>query len=124
MLPSKVEVVLCKVHHGSWGKLEDPSRRPQPPAEEPLEDAAQSSWDIADDDISDSDEDWAYDTPENQGQRSSQDTHSSHAQNLHMKDVEDEMTRAAEERRRLEEAREAQRRHEAAEGFQDMPDLE
>ncbi|TNM93676.1 hypothetical protein fugu_001852 [Takifugu bimaculatus] len=66
MVPSKVEIVLRKAHQVAWGKLEDPNHKAEPEQEDPLEDtagASQSYWDIADDDISDSDEEWAYDTP-------------------------------------------------------------
>lgn len=121
MVPSKVEIVLRKAHQVSWGKLEDPTRRAEPEPEDPLEETAESYWDIADDDISDSDEEWAYDTPQNRRQRSSG---TPKGEDTQMKDVEDEMRRAAEERRRLEEEKEAQRRQEEAEGYEDMPDLE
>lgn len=124
MVPSKVEIVLRKAHQVSWGKLEDPTRRAEPEPEDPLEDTAESYWDIADDDISDSDEEWAYDTPQNRRQRSSGTPKGKDTENRQMKDVEDEMRRAAEERRRLEEEKEAQRRQEEAEGYEDMPDLE
>lgn len=114
IVPSKLEIVLRKAQPLSWGKLEDPNRRaePEPEPRDPLEDTAESYWDIADDDISDSDEDWANDTP--------QETKSRETRNLQMKDVEEEMKRAAEERRRLEEGK----RQEAVEGYEDMPDLE
>uniref|UniRef100_A0A3B4X7S0 Zgc:92429 n=1 Tax=Seriola lalandi dorsalis TaxID=1841481 RepID=A0A3B4X7S0_SERLL len=69
MVPSKVEISLRKADQVAWGKLEDPNYKPEP---EPVEDSLaetneshQPDWDIADDDISDSDEEWAYDTPEN-----------------------------------------------------------
>lgn len=119
VVPSKVEIVLRKASQVSWGKLEDPNRRAEPEAEDPLEEPAESCWDIADDDISDSDEEWAYDTPENRRREGGREPPS-----LRMKDVEDEMKRAADERRRVEEQKEAQRRQEVAEGYEDMPDLE
>uniref|UniRef100_A0A3P8TD02 Zgc:92429 n=1 Tax=Amphiprion percula TaxID=161767 RepID=A0A3P8TD02_AMPPE len=68
MVPSKVEISLRKADPVSWGKLEDPNYKPEP---EPVEDTFaetetyQPNWDIEDDDISDSDEDWTYDTPQN-----------------------------------------------------------
>ncbi|XP_056156683.1 cysteine and histidine-rich domain-containing protein 1 [Lampris incognitus] len=65
MVPSKVEVSLCKADAVAWGKLEDPNFKPEPePADNALEtnEAYQPDWDIEDDDISDSDEEWAYDT--------------------------------------------------------------
>ncbi|KAL2079030.1 hypothetical protein ACEWY4_024774 [Coilia grayii] len=60
MLPSKVEVALCKADAVSWGKLEDPNFKPEP---EPIEDIivtpesepVRPDWDIDDDDISDDD---------------------------------------------------------------------
>lgn len=119
MVPSKMEIVLCKAHRGSWGKLEDPNRRLEPEPDDPPEETRDSYWDIADDNISDSDEEWAADTHPSRGPAHSQET-----QNLQMKDVEDDMKRAAEERQRLEEEKEAQRRQEMAEGYEDMPDLE
>lgn len=125
MVPSKVEVVLRKAHQGSWGKLEDPNRKvePQPEEQEDDGDASQSYWDIDDDDISDSDEEWAYDTPENRKGKSRGSKKDEGTQNLQMKDVEEEMKRAAEERKRTEDEKEAQRQQEA-EGYEDMPDLE
>ncbi|KAM4611629.1 cysteine and histidine-rich domain-containing protein 1 [Polymixia lowei] len=66
MVPSKVEVTLRKADTVAWGKLEDPNFKPEPePVDDPNEaaEASQPSWDIDDDDISDSDEEWAYDTP-------------------------------------------------------------
>lgn len=122
LVPSKMEIVLRKAHPVSWGKLEDPNRRAEP--EDPLEETAESYWDIADDDISDSDEEWAYDTPGNQRQKSSQAAKAEEMQNLRMKDVEDEMKRAAQERQRVEDEKEALRRQEEAEGYDAMPDLE
>lgn len=122
-VPSKLEIVLRKAHQVSWGKLEDPNRRAEPDPEDPPEETAESYWDIADDDISDSDEEWAYDSPESRRQKSSRAPKSEDTQSLQMKDVEDEMKRAAEERQRVEEEKEAQQRQEA-EGYEDMPDLE
>lgn len=120
VVPSKLEIVLRKAHQVSWGKLEDPNRRAEPDPEDPPEETAESYWDIADDDISDSDEEWADDTQKSRSQApKSEDT-----QSLQMKDVEDEMKRAAEERQRVEEEKEAQQRREEAEGYEDMPDLE
>lgn len=124
MVPSKLEIVLRKAHQVSWGKLEDPNRRAEPDPQDPPEETAESYWDIADDDISDSDEEWADDTPERRRQKSSQAPKSEDTQSLQMKDVEDEMKRAAEERQRVEEEKEAQQRQEEAEGYEDMPDLE
>uniref|UniRef100_A0A673BVM5 Zgc:92429 n=1 Tax=Sphaeramia orbicularis TaxID=375764 RepID=A0A673BVM5_9TELE len=62
MVPSKVEILLRKADPVSWGKLEDPNYKPEP---EPIDDAVEEeeqavpeTWDIDDDDISDSDEEW------------------------------------------------------------------
>lgn len=121
MVPSKIEIVLRKAHQVAWGKLEDPNYRAEPEQDGPPEgtEASPSYWDIADDDISDSDEEWAYDTPENRKQKEKS---SEGTQDLQMKDVEEEMRKAAEERKREEEER--KRRGEEAEGYEDMPDLE
>ncbi|XP_062305120.1 cysteine and histidine-rich domain-containing protein 1 [Osmerus eperlanus] len=65
MLPSKVEVTLRKADAVAWGKLEDPNHKPEPEVDPVSTDTEQPShpdWDIDDDDISDSDEEWAYDT--------------------------------------------------------------
>ena len=65
MLPSKVEVTLRKADAVAWGKLEDPNHKPEPEVDLVPSDMDQPShpdWDIDDDDISDSDEEWAYDT--------------------------------------------------------------
>ncbi|KAM3857542.1 cysteine and histidine-rich domain-containing protein 1 [Diretmus argenteus] len=65
MVPSKVEVSLRKADTVAWGKLEDPNFKPEPSdaAEDPTEteEMQQADWDIDDDDISDSDDEWAYD---------------------------------------------------------------
>ncbi|GLD64661.1 cysteine and histidine-rich domain-containing protein 1-like protein [Lates japonicus] len=134
MVPSKVEISLCKADQVAWGKLEDPNYKPEP---EPVEDSFtennesyQQDWDIDDDDISDSDEEWAYDTPENKKQNQNRDEQEKKAeekQNLQRKEVEEEMKKAMEERRKAEEEKkklEEQRRQEEAEGYEDMPDLE
>lgn len=125
MVPSKIEIVLRKAHPVSWGKLEDPNYKAEPEQEDPLEDTAEASpsyWDIGDDDISDSDEEWAYDTPENRKQKEQSGKASEGTQDLQMKDVEEEMKKVAAERKREEEER--KRRGEEAEGYEDMPDLE
>uniref|UniRef100_A0A4W6CKZ2 Zgc:92429 n=1 Tax=Lates calcarifer TaxID=8187 RepID=A0A4W6CKZ2_LATCA len=133
MVPSKVEISLCKADQVAWGKLEDPNYKPEP---EPVEDSFtenesyQQDWDIDDDDISDSDEEWAYDTPENKKQNQDRDEQmktEEEKQNLQRKEVEEEMKRAMEERKKAEEEKkklEEQRRQEEAEGYEDMPDLE
>lgn len=120
MVPSKIEVVLRKADQVSWGKLEDPNRKDAPePEDTPDEpESSRSNWDIADDDISDSDEEWAYDTPENRRDEDGRGT-----QKLQMKDVEEEMKRAAEERKKAQDEKDALRQQEA-EGYEDMPDLE
>ncbi|CAN9509727.1 unnamed protein product [Ophioblennius macclurei] len=135
MVPSKVEVTLRKADQVSWGKLEDPNYKPEP---EPTEDGPTESgeptapaWDIEDDDISDSDEEWAYDTPENRKvkEKIKQEKNKKREEEVQQKrkEVEEEMKRAMEERRRAEEEKkklEEQRRLEEQEGFEDMPDLE
>ena len=135
MVPSKVEIILAKADQVAWGKLEDPNYKPEP---EPIEEASveipesyQPDWDIDDDDISDSDEEWAYDTAENKKKngKDSQEggKNEGKEKEFKMKEVEEEMKKATEERRRAEEERkklEEQRRQEDAEGYEDMPDLE
>uniref|UniRef100_A0A669E999 Zgc:92429 n=1 Tax=Oreochromis niloticus TaxID=8128 RepID=A0A669E999_ORENI len=62
MVPSKLEINLRKADQVAWGKLEDPNYKPEPePADDPFiesNESHQPSWDIDDDDISDSDEEW------------------------------------------------------------------
>lgn len=131
MVPSKVEIVLRKDDRVSWGKLEDPKYKPEPEPEDPAEPAEsyQPNWDIADDDISDSDDDWAYDTPEYRKRKQERDNRGKEeeVQNVQRKEVEEELKRAAEERKRAEEERkklEEQRREEEAGEYEDMPELE
>uniref|UniRef100_A0A3Q3QRH2 Uncharacterized protein n=1 Tax=Monopterus albus TaxID=43700 RepID=A0A3Q3QRH2_MONAL len=130
MVPSKVEISLRKADQVAWGKLEDPNFKPEPEPE-PIEDSfTQTSeyqrpdWDIDDDDISDSDEEWAYDTPQNEKTGAQQKKIEDDVQNLKRKEVEEEMKRVMEENRRAEEEKEERRRQEEAEGYADMPDLE
>ncbi|KAM3590478.1 uncharacterized protein V6R79_010594 [Siganus canaliculatus] len=127
MVPSKVEVTLRKADQVSWGKLEDPKHKADPdPVEDDPTETFQPNWDIDDDDISDSDEEWAYDTPENK--RPARNQEEEDQRNQQRKEVEEEMKRAAEERRKAEEERkkvEEQRRQEEEHGaFEDMPELE
>ncbi|KAG7221428.1 hypothetical protein INR49_017197 [Caranx melampygus] len=133
MVPSKVEITLRKADQVAWGKLEDPNYKPEP---EPVEDTQadtneshQPSWDIEDDDISDSDEEWAYDTPQNKEQEKQREEQRKKAEEMQneRKAVEEEMRRAAEERRKMEEEKqrlEEKRREEEGEDFDDMPELE
>ncbi|XP_035004986.2 cysteine and histidine-rich domain-containing protein 1 [Hippoglossus stenolepis] len=120
MVPTKVEVFLRKADQVSWGKLEDPNHKPEPEPEENFAETQQPDWDIADDDISDSDEEWAYDTPENKQLLKDKEEQKKKAEEVQRKEVEEEMKRATEERRKAEE----QRRKEEAEGYEDIPDLE
>ncbi|XP_034412759.1 cysteine and histidine-rich domain-containing protein 1 [Cyclopterus lumpus] len=133
MVPSKVEVTLHKADQVAWGKLEDPNRKPEPEPEDESygQTAEPDDHDIADDDISDSDEEWAYDTRQNtpqgvekwEGPREKK----GDAELLKTKEVEEEMKAALEEKRRAEEERaklEEQRREEAGGGYEDMPELE
>ncbi|XP_053271974.1 cysteine and histidine-rich domain-containing protein 1 [Pleuronectes platessa] len=122
MVPSKVEVFLRKADQVSWGKLEDPNHKPEPEPEENSTENQQPDWDIADDDISDSDEEWAYDTPENKQLEKEREEQKKRAEEVQRKEVEEEMKRAMEERRKAEE--EEERRKEEAEGYEDIPDLE
>ncbi|XP_043952921.1 cysteine and histidine-rich domain-containing protein 1 [Gambusia affinis] len=137
MVPSKVEITLRKANQVSWGKLEDPNYTPEP---DPVDDnvvydnqeSQQPDWDIDDDDISDSDEEWAYDTPENKSQGGESEEQrkrreEQEVQNVKRKEVEEEMKRLMQEQKRAEEQRrklEEQRREEEPEGYEDMPDLE
>ncbi|XP_047429186.1 cysteine and histidine-rich domain-containing protein 1 [Mugil cephalus] len=128
MVPTKVEITLRKADQVSWGKLEDPNYKPEPePVEDPFAEVSESyqpDWDIEDDDISDSDDDWAYDTPQNKTKEErdneEQKKKDDEMQNLKRKEVEEEMKRAMEEEKKLEE----QRQLEEQEGYEDMPDLE
>lgn len=135
MVPSKVEITLRKADQVAWGKLEDPNYKPEP---EPVENSfteptgpQHPDHDIDDDDISDSDEEWAYDTPANRMQeqrdREAQKKKEEEMQNLKRKEVEEEMKKATEERKRAEEERkklEEQRMEEEQGAYEDMPDLE
>ncbi|KAM6960121.1 cysteine and histidine-rich domain-containing protein 1 [Tautogolabrus adspersus] len=133
MVPSKVEITLRKADKVAWGKLEDPKYKPEPEPEEEIEttESYHPDRDIEDDDISDSDEEWAYDLPNKKTQeekdKEEQTKKDEEMQNLKRKEVEEEMKRAAEERRRAEEERqklEEQRRQEEGGDYEDMPELE
>ncbi|XP_056431917.1 cysteine and histidine-rich domain-containing protein 1 [Gadus chalcogrammus] len=65
MVPSKVEISLRKANTVTWGKLEDPNFKapPEPINTESFGVTAEEEWDIEDDDISDSDDEWKYDKP-------------------------------------------------------------
>ncbi|XP_030018336.1 cysteine and histidine-rich domain-containing protein 1 [Sphaeramia orbicularis] len=134
MVPSKVEILLRKADPVSWGKLEDPNYKPEP---EPIDDAVEEeeqavpeTWDIDDDDISDSDEEWAYDKPPSDTRKEEKEETKrkmEEIQKAQRKEVEDEMKRAAELRRKAEEEKrkaEEQKKQEDGEGFEDMPELE
>lgn len=128
MVPSKVEISLHKADQVAWGKLEDPNYKPEPEPEDPTEttELYQPNWDIEDDDISDSDEDWAYDTPQKEKVKEEQ-KGEENVQNLKRKEVEEEMKAAAQERMRAEEEKkklEEQRRQEEDGEYEDMPELE
>lgn len=128
MVPSKVEITLRKADQVAWGKLEDPNYKPEPEPEDPAEttESYQPSWDIEDDDISDSDEDWAYDTPQKEKDKDGH-KREEKMQDLKRKEVEEEMKKAAKERKRAEEEKkelEEQRRQEEDGEYEDMPELE
>lgn len=134
MVPSKLEINLRKADQVAWGKLEDPNYKPEPePADDPFMESNESyqpDWDIDDDDISDSDEEWAYDTPKNKKAEKDENQKKNEEEErrkLKRKEVEEEMKRALEERMKAEEERkklEEQRRQEEEEGYEDMPELE
>nr|XP_057924942.1 cysteine and histidine-rich domain-containing protein 1 [Doryrhamphus excisus] len=136
MVPSKVEITLRKADQVAWGKLEDPGYKPEPePVEETAADAPEPQrpdWDIDDDDISDSDEEWAYDTPRKDTQEETTGPGKRQAggedmQNEKRREVEQEMRRAMEENRKAEEQREKVmelRNQEEEEGYEEMPELE
>lgn len=124
MVPSKVEITLRKADSVAWGKLEDPNFKPEPePADNTVgsgeNEAHRPNWDIDDDDISDSDDDWAYDTPENRKQTEKKEKREVTLEEQRKK-IEAEMRKAEEDRRKAEE----QRREEEEEGFEDMPELD
>ncbi|XP_068612039.1 cysteine and histidine-rich domain-containing protein 1 isoform X2 [Brachionichthys hirsutus] len=101
MVPSKVEITLFKADEVAWGKLEDPNFKPEPESEgNPIE-SHRPDWDIDDDDISDSDDDWAYDTPQNKREQKPKEEE----ENAKRKEVEEEMKKAMEERKKMEEQR-------------------
>ncbi|XP_028298007.1 cysteine and histidine-rich domain-containing protein 1-like, partial [Gouania willdenowi] len=128
MVPSKLEITLCKADQVSWGKLEDPNYKPEPePVENSFDETAEQfppGWDIDDDDISDSDEEWAYDTADNRSKQEKKKERERKAEEElkeKRKEVEEEMKKAMEARKRVEEEKKNQ---EDQEGFEDMPDLE
>lgn len=123
MVPSKVEITLRKADQVSWGKLEDPNCKPEPEESSETAESDEPKWDIEDDDISDSEEEWAYDTPENRAQDETL-KEGKKNETLQRKDVEKDIKKAAEERERMEKRLEEQRRQEEQEGYEDMPDLE
>ncbi|KAM7366492.1 hypothetical protein PAMP_015930 [Pampus punctatissimus] len=135
MVPSKVEISLRKADQVSWGKLEDPNYKPEPEVvEDPFTKTTEShqpDYEIDDDDISDSDSEWAYDTPpqktREEMQRDEQRKQEEEMQNLKRKEVEMEMKRAMEEQKKVEEEekkREEQKRQDEEDGLDEMPDLE
>lgn len=131
MVPSKVEITLRKADQVAWGKLEDPNYKPEPELEDSSVETTEShqpDWDIDDDDISDSDGEWAYDTPQDQTRKEDKDERKKEEQmqNLQRKEVEEEMKKAAEERKRAEEEKklEEQKRQGEEVGYEDMPELE
>uniref|UniRef100_A0A3Q4BHV9 Uncharacterized protein n=1 Tax=Mola mola TaxID=94237 RepID=A0A3Q4BHV9_MOLML len=77
MVPSKTEITLRKADQVAWGKLEDPNYKPEPEPEP--EDSSETTesyqphWDIEDDDISDSDDEWAHEPPQNKLQEEEED---------------------------------------------------
>lgn len=128
MVPSKVEVTLKKADAVAWGKLEDPNFKPEP---EPVEDdfpvdASEDQGnpdvsDIEDDDISDSDEEWAYDKTGKKAEIVNEEALKSDLEE--MLKWEKEM---AEKKKKEEEEKEAERKRmeEAGEEYDpDMPDL-
>lgn len=126
MVPSKVEVSLRKADQVSWGKLEDPNHKPEP---EPVDDSLSQSeplqrpdWEIDDDDISDSDGEWAYDTAPKKAEKDPGEK--KEIQNLKRKEVEEDMKHALEEQRKAEEEERRRRLAEEEEGYEEMPDLE
>ncbi|XP_061618921.1 cysteine and histidine-rich domain-containing protein 1 [Phyllopteryx taeniolatus] len=131
MVPSKVEITLRKADQVAWGKLEDPNYKPEPePTEDETDDVVDSQrpdWD--DDDISDSDEEWACDTAQKKtqaepdgGERRAGLVEESH--NVKRKEVEQEMRRAMEDKRQVEDEKEDLRRQQEEEGYEEMPELE
>lgn len=132
MVPSKVEITLRKADQVAWGKLEDPNYKETEPVEDTLADTNEShqpNWDIEDDDISDSDEEWAYDTSQKKEQDKQREEQRKKAEEMQneRKAVEEDMKKAAEMRRKMEEEKkrlEEKRKEEEGEDFDDMPELE
>lgn len=133
LLPSKVEVTLRKADRVAWGKLEDPAHKAaaEPEDEDFGQEAEPNDRDIDDNDISDSDEEWAYDTAKSLQEKDSRRVgggEEKEAELLKTKEVEEEMRKALEEKKRAEEEKaklEEERRQEAGGGgYEDMPELE
>ncbi|XP_033839641.1 cysteine and histidine-rich domain-containing protein 1 [Periophthalmus magnuspinnatus] len=136
-VPSKVEIVLRKADPLSWGKLEDPNYKPEPEPEDlDLEqEQEQPDWDIEDDDISDSDEEWGNDNKKDKKKKSEEPPAKKsdeddlrekleEMQRIQMAQVQADMKKAMEKRKKDEEEREKQKELDAQEGYDDMPDLE
>lgn len=128
MVPSKVEITLRKADQVAWGKLEDPNYKPEP---EPVDDAEptetiQPDWDIDDDDISDSDEEWANETAKEKTEEEKLKDEERKTEEVAQKrkEVEEDMKRAMEERKKAEEEKKKREQEEKEGGFEDMPELE
>ncbi|CAK6976403.1 cysteine and histidine-rich domain-containing protein 1 [Scomber scombrus] len=134
MVPSKVEIYLRKADPVSWGKLEDPNYKPPAePVENPFQETANDyynnpDYDIDDDDISESDEEWVNETtPQKTPEQEAQQKKEEEMQKLQRKELDEEMKRVAEEQKREEEdnkRKEELRKQDEEEGFDEMPDLE
>ncbi|XP_071377412.1 cysteine and histidine-rich domain-containing protein 1 [Centroberyx affinis] len=129
LVPSKVEICLRKADPVAWGKLEDPNFKPEPePADGVIgqtetAEPVRPDWDIDDDDISDSDEEWAYDTKKTEEGGEEKEKREKQLEEERRK-VEEEMKRAAEERKKAEEEEKRKREEEEEEGYEDMPELD
>uniref|UniRef100_UPI003AAD63E2 cysteine and histidine-rich domain-containing protein 1-like n=1 Tax=Centroberyx gerrardi TaxID=166262 RepID=UPI003AAD63E2 len=132
LVPSKVEICLRKADAVAWGKLEDPNFKPEP---EPADDVigqtetaepVRPDWDIDDDDISDSDEEWAYDTPPKKTEEGGEEKEKRGEEKQleeERRKVQEEMKRAEEERKKAEEEQK-RKEEEEEEGYEDMPELD
>ncbi|XP_077445688.1 cysteine and histidine-rich domain-containing protein 1 isoform X2 [Stigmatopora argus] len=126
VVQSKVEIALRKADRVTWGKLEDPDRKSEPESAEAEDDPEWRCPDWDDDDISDSDEEWAGDgaaaapVKETRAEVEPEDVH-----DVKRKAVEQEVREAVEVKQRAEEERaELRRQQEEEDGDEEMPELE
>ncbi|CAL8241394.1 unnamed protein product [Merluccius merluccius] len=111
MVPSKVEISLRKADTVAWGKLEDPNFKAEPEAigmeaSDSAAEAPRPEWDIDDDDISDSDEEWKYDKPPKKPQGEEDEAKKEKKEGEEEKEEEKKKVKEEEEKRTVKEEQE------------------